>query len=392
MKSKTLHSLQQLQLAFVTPYDARDVRSWSGIPYHMSRAFAEGGSSVEYIGPLKKELSSRVGLNAKKAAYKLLGQKYLADWDKPVLKGYAQQISKSLSQKKADFILSTISYPFAFLESEVPFGFWCDGTYAAMIDYYQTYKHLCSNSIQTGLLLENSIFQRAKLAIFASDWAAKSALNDYQVDESKVHVVPMGANIECHRNIQDIKDIISARPQHQCNLLFMGVEWNRKGGAVALEVAQKLNESGLRTELTIVGCAPIVDGPLPDYVKPLGFISKSTQEGFHRLHELFEQSHFLIVPSRAECYGIVFCEANSYGLPSLGTRTGGISTLIRDNVNGHTFALDASTDEYCSFITEFFGNRNSYTDLALSSFNEYQTRLNWSVATQTVERLIREAR
>ncbi len=392
MKLQTLNSLQQLQLAFVTPYDARNVRSWSGIPYYMSQAFTNGGSSVEYIGPLKKELFSKLALNSKKAAYKLLGKKYLTDWDKPILKGYAQQISKILSQKKADFILSTISYPFAFLESDVPFGFWCDGTYAAMIDYYQTYKHCSSESIQTGLALENSIFQRAKLAIFASDWAAKSAIDSYRADASKVHVVPMGANLECNRNIQDIEDIIRSRPQNQCNLLFIGVEWNRKGGAVAFEVARKLNESGLKTELTIVGCEPMVDGPLPNYVKPLGFISKSTEDGRNRLHELFKQSHFLIVPSRAECYGIVFCEANSYGLPCLSTMTGGIPTIIKNNINGHTFALDASIDEYCSFVTDFFGNRDRYTNLALSSFNEYQTRLNWSVATKTVERLIRAVR
>jgi glycosyltransferase involved in cell wall biosynthesis len=392
MNPQTLHSLQQIQLAFVTPYDARDVRSWSGTPYHMAQAFAKESSSVEYIGPLKKELFSKLSLNSKKSAYKLLGKKYLTDWDKPILKGYAQQISKILSQKKTDFALSTVSYPFAFLESDVPFGFWCDATYAAMIDYYQTYKHLCSDSIQTGLALEKSIFQKSKLAIFGSDWAAQSAINAYQVDASKVHVVPMGANHECNRNTQDIEDIIRARSQNQCNLLFMGVEWERKGGAVALEVAQKLNKSGLKTELTIVGCAPVVDSPLPSYVKSLGFISKSTEAGRNHLCKLFEQSHFLIVPSRAECNAIVFGEANSYGVPCLATMTGGTTTIIKNNVNGHTFSLDASIDEYCSFIAEFFGNRHKYTNLVLSSFNEYQTRLNWSTGTKAVERLIREVR
>jgi len=77
-------------------------------------------------------------------------------------------------------------------------------------------------------------------------------------------------------------------------------------------------------------------------------------------------------------------------LPNLTSYIGGISTVVKDNVNGMTFALDAQADVYCDYIENLMADRKRYEELALSSFNEYQTRLNWNVATQAVTKLIQE--
>jgi glycosyltransferase involved in cell wall biosynthesis len=170
--------------------------------------------------------------------------------------------------------------------------------------------------------------------------------------------------------------------------LFIGVDWIRKGGDIAFKVAKKLNQSGLRSELIVVGCQPIINEPIPDFVKPLGFISKQTDRGKQQIANLFVESHFLILPSRAECYGIVFCEANAFGIPCLASSVGGIPTIIKDNLNGRTFDKDASIDEYCQYILNLFKNYTEYKKLAISTFHEYQSRLNWSVAGQAVKRLL----
>ncbi len=64
--------------------------------------------------------------------------------------------------------------------------------------------------------------------------------------------------------------------------------------------------------------------------------------------------------------------------------------MVKDNVNGMTFALDAPAAEYCDYIMNLMQNFSRYEELALSSFNEYETRLNWRVATQMVKKLIEE--
>jgi glycosyltransferase involved in cell wall biosynthesis len=231
---------------------------------------------------------------------------------------------------------------------------------------------------------------RCSLAIYSSEWAAQTAMNYYKVDKSKVKVVPYGANIECHRDYDEIKKIINYRTSNKCKLLFLGVDWLRKGGDIAFKVAKELNKSGLETELTYVGCQPIIEEPLPEFVETPGFISKSTKEGMDKLNSLLNESHFLILPSRADCTPMVLNEANSFGLPCLTTNVGGMPTIIRDGLNGKMFSKDANISEYCTYISYLFSNYDQYKELAISSFNEYMTRLNWSVSGAKVKKLLME--
>ncbi len=50
--------------------------------------------------------------------------------------------------------------------------------------------------------------------------------------------------------------MVRHRPDERCRLLFVGVDWYRKGGDRAVEAARILNEGGLPTELHVVGSAP----------------------------------------------------------------------------------------------------------------------------------------
>ncbi|MEW6305327.1 MAG: glycosyltransferase, partial [Verrucomicrobiota bacterium] len=97
-----------------------------------------------------------------------------------------------------------------------------------------------------------------------------------------------------------------------------------------------------------------------------------------------KQAHFLIVPSRAEAYGIVFCEASSFGIPSLTTNVGGIPTVVRDGLNGRTFPLDAPIDEYVAFIMRHMADRAAYRQLAMTTFGEFSSRLNWRSAGEAI--------
>jgi glycosyltransferase involved in cell wall biosynthesis len=200
--------------------------------------------------------------------------------------------------------------------------------------------------------------------------------------------VPFGANISSGRDINKINRIIDQKDFDICKLLFVGVDWHRKGGDKALAITKLLNERGLRTELHIVGCDPPSEPP--PFVKNHGFISKTTEEGQKYLDQLFSEAHFLILPSRAECCAVVLAEASSFGLPSLATNVGGIPTAIFDGKNGWTFELNDTPEKYCSYIEKFMSARDDYKELALSSFQEYLERLNWHSAGAKVYDLLQE--
>lgn len=379
-----------MKIAYVSTYNANDVKQWSGTGYYIPLSLKNQSLSVEYIGSLKERYLRLSHLKERIYRSPFFKKRYLRDREPLVLKDYAHQVRERLSSIDADIVFAQGTIPIAYLECNQPIVFWADATFAGVIDYYPEYSNLCKETIEHGHAMEQSALEKCKLGIYSSEWAAKTAIEYYKINPSKVKVVPLGANIECDRNINDIKALLGLRPTNKCKLLFLGVDWFRKGGDIALEVTKQLNQAGVSTELTVVGCEPVVDGSFPSYVKALGFISKTTKEGRQQIDRLLAESHFLILPSRAECFGVVLCEANSFGVPCISRIEGGIPTAIKDGLNGKLFSKDAEISEYCKYISHLWSNYSQYQSLALSAFHEYESRLNWSVIGKTVKELLTE--
>jgi glycosyltransferase involved in cell wall biosynthesis len=387
-----------MNIAYITEFDINsDQNKWQrhqighwGRCYYMAKSLEDEFTTLHYLGPLTKK--NALLPKIKSRLYKQVFQQIYHPWAEPILnQDYARQIEATLSGINANLVVSPDINFIAYLECDRPVILWVDTLYAGLINYYTDYMNLCQETIHHLTAMDRLTLNKCTKVIFSSNWMAKTAIETYQVEPSKINIVPFGANIECNRTLDDINNIVKNRPQTSCRLLFIGVDWVRKGGDIALQVAKELNKAGLNTELTIVGCQPITNEPIPNFVKYLGFIDKSKKEGLEKLNHLLAESHFLILPSQAECYGHVLCEANSFGLPCLATDVGGIPTIIKDNLNGKTFPLTASIADYCTYIFNLMNNYRDYENLAVSSFNEYQTRLNWTVAGQNVKKILRAA-
>ena len=382
-----------MKLAYVTTYDARTLKGsnqWSGTGYYIAQSLENQAISLEYIGFLKDSLTLKTIRKLKRHYYDFLQhQNYQKDADPLTLKHYASQIARKLEHTEADLVFSATANPIAYLECDRPIAFWADGTFANIQNFYPQYSNLPEEVIRDWHQMERLALQKSKLAIYSSDWAAQSAINDYGADPAKVKVVPFGSNVDSPFDSKTIKDVIKSRSSDRCKLLFLTIDWERKGGDVAFQVAKKMNQSGLITELTVVGCQPKIAESLPDFIKSLGFISKSSNEGKQKIQDLILESHFLILPTLADCTPIVFCEANSLGVPCLSTTVGGVPTIIKNGINGQLFDKNADIAEYCDYITRLFDRYSDYQSLALSAFNEYQSRLNWGVAGKTVKDLLK---
>jgi glycosyltransferase involved in cell wall biosynthesis len=378
-----------MKLGYVTSYDSGGIGKFSGLGYYICQALEIQGLDITRIGGLKEKYHYLVALKDRFYSH-FSAKKYSREREIFVAKDYARQILTKLSDVEVDVIFSPGTIPIAYLDTDKPIAFWGDSNFGGMQNFYPEFTNLCRETARKGNTIEQEALTRCDLAIYSSSWAAETAIKKYKVNPDKVKTVPFGANLKCDRSTSDIRKIIAKRGSKKCKLLFIGIDWNRKGGEVALKVAKELNRIGLETELTIVGCKPHNHQFLPAFVKALGFISKNSQDGYKILNRLYAESHFFIMPSRFEAYGVVFCEANSFGLPCLGTDVGGIPTIIRDDINGKKFTLDAGVEEYCSYILGYFTNYSRYSDFAISSFREYQTRLNWTVAGRRVKGLLKD--
>lgn len=378
-----------MKIAYVTTYDSSDVHAWSGLGNYMLRSLQETGMQTESVGKLSEGRIPALHARLEKLYYSgLQSRQFLKNREPDILRHYAVQVKKRVAPLCPDVVFSPGTIPIAYLQIEKPVVFWTDSTFAGMVDFYPGFSNLCARTIQNGHQMEQAALSSCRLAIYASEWAAQTAKRHYDVDPAKVKVVPFGANFSSERNVDDVSRIIEEKGFDTCKLLFVGVDWRRKGGDTALAVGELLNQRGVRTELHVVGCVPPVR--TPPYVKIHGFISKTTADGRQQLDRLFSQAHFLILPSRAECYGVALAEASSFGLPSLATKVGGIPGVIQDGKNGFTFPIEDGPQAYSDCIESLMSSRDYYRELALSSFAEYQSRLNWHSAGRQVAEYMRD--
>jgi len=376
-----------MKVAYVTTYDASNPDSWSGTGHYIAKSLERQGVEISYIGPLEDRGSSLLGL--RRAAVRLLGgRRVLRERDARVARGYAEQVEEQLRRVDADWILSPGTIPIAELRVSTPIAFWTDATFSQMIGYYPEFQKLAGASVRAGNLLEQHALKRASLAIYASDWAARSAMNDYGADPAKVNVLPFGANMPAQYDPAEIDRIIEQRGRDVCRLLFVGVDWERKGGDLALAITRRLYDAGVRAELTIVGGAPEIPAAMRDIAKTTGFIAKNTTYGKSTMERLFAESHFLLLPTRAECFGIVMAEASSFGVPSFASDVGGVPGVIRDGVNGFMFPLESIVEGAASRIAELWSDRDQYDALCRTALEESRTRLNWDVAGRELVKLL----
>ena len=380
---------QDIRIGFVSVADATDINQWSGTTAHILAALQKLGVHIELYSPLSqntKYLLAPIKLLSKLRKTNISLEHY------PVMfRSYASQISRALRGRPVDVVFATSSIPVAALKCKQAIIFWTDAVFHGMFNYYDgAFAGMPAAAVERGKRQEEAALNNCNYAVYASEWAADSARR--LTDPNKIKVIPFGASLEITHTRSDVEQWALRRREERparCELLFIGVNWTRKGGAIAVETAKILNESGVPTRLTVVGCEP--PGTMPDFVRSLGFISKASAEGQAQYRKLLREADFLIVPTSAEAVGIVFCEASAFGLPSLSYATGGVPEYVRTGINGVCLAPGTPASGFAQAIRELVADPGRYQRLCMDSFSEYESRLNWDAAVRALVALCRRA-
>lgn len=110
-----------------------------------------------------------------------------------------------------------------------------------------------------------------------------------------------------------------------------------------------------------------------------------------RLCDILYNAHFMVLPTEYDAFGIVFCEASAYGVPSLATNVCGVNQVIREGKNGYLLSPEATGDDYALKFRTVFRGREAYLQLRAFSRCEFETRLNWDVWAGWVNRILENA-
>ncbi|MGP8022618.1 MAG: glycosyltransferase family 4 protein [Methanobacterium sp.] len=375
----------RLKIAFLTATNPRDKKSRSGTLYYMGQALQKHCGDVYYLGPLDTKMENLTKW-FNDISIKLFKKNYSYEHSILLSRSYARIIKHKLREESFDLIFAPVaSTEIVFLNTEIPIVYTSDSTFALNSDYYPDYfsKQIVLSKME-GDYIEKSAIRKADLILYPSSWAAHSAIKDYKSDKSKVYIIPFGANID---ESPSKKIIMDKKKSGNCKLLFLGVDWKRKGGEIAFETLLELETMGFIAELTVCGCIP-PKKCVHDRMTVIPFLDKNDKVQSKELNNLFLKSDFLLLPTRSEAYGVVFCEANAFGLPVITTDTGGVSSVIESGKNGFMLPINAKGIDYAKLIKDIYQDDEKYYGLVLSSRETFEEKLNWDSWAKTVCKLI----
>ncbi len=166
--------------------------------------------------------------------------------------------------------------------------------------------------------MEAALYRDATRTFVTSRFAGESVIDDYAVPSERVQCVHSGCNIAPPSSVdwdRRRKDVI----------LFVGVNWERKGGPELVDAFHVVRANRPEAELWIVGCTPAVTEP---GVRVLGRLSADETA------KLYAEAGVFCLPSRMDPSASVLAEASGFGLPIVATAVGGNSERVIDGKTG----------------------------------------------------------
>lgn len=319
-----------------------------------------------------------LGRSVDRWAGKLLGRHYDFLHSKRVSRDFARQVERKLEGTSFDLLFApVVSEMIAYLETDLPIVYMADATFSLLEDTYPRFTRLLSGSRKQSHEIEQRAIDNSELVVYASEWAAASGRTHYGCPAEKIRVEPFGTNLD---DPPPASLAAERRLGETCRLLFIGREWERKGGELALGTLRALVERGVDARLTILGCEP----PKASLAKieshrldVIPYLDKNDPEDSNRYHRALVDATFLIAPTRRDCSPMIYGEAGAYGLPSVTTAVGGVPSLVRDGENGVALGLEAGPDAYADWIRDVFEDPALYRRMATRSRELYETELNW---------------
>lgn len=223
---------------------------------------------------------------------------------------------------------------------------------------------------------EREIYANSDIVLVWSTNMVRVLVDEYAIDTDKVRCVFAGPN-------SDVPDRLEAarRDRQARNILFVGVDWQRKGGPDLLSAFSSVRDRIPDAHATIVSAYAPASSEWPPGVT---FTGKVPLSG---IAEYFEHADIFCLPTYVEPFGIVFIEAMAYGLPIISTRVGALPDLVEVDKNGYLIE-PGQTQELSEYLLTLLTNDRIFAAMSHESRSRYDTLFNWATIFANIRNLI----
>ena len=366
-----------MKVAVINTYNAKDISIWSGTPYYIS-IFLDSFflNKVKYIQipEMKRSIRSNLlGLYFNK----IRNKRYYTWADEEHIENNKKMINLFLDEQY-DLIITFQFYLVPLLKkNNNKVIHWNDANFKNLHNYYSGYSNFSNYSLKAAHNIQKQALQLSDIIIYSSDWAIDQAKSYYEVDIKKLRKILFASNLKVSLKAEEIKAVVHNRKSPVIKLLFVGADWERKGGEYAIKVLNELNNRSYKTLLYIVGVNINYAFSHNQNIIQLGYINKNSDEGEKEMIQLYKDCSFFILPSMIDITPVVISEANSFALPVISMQTGGIPSQIEKDINGNYFQSSEFVNKATEFIIQNLPTSVQYEKLCSSSFQHYHNNMSW---------------
>ena len=362
-----------IHLGIMSNGDPRNVRTWSGVPFAILRRLEPMVESITYLPatPVSKGRTRQEKI--RKGLAIALGRRDLPQLDRGHLARRVETISEAARRESVDAILAiTVDQFVAHLQTDVPIVHHSDTTFMGYENAYPEATRLWRSTNRRGHEICWLALQRAAHSTYPSRWAANHAIEHYGGCPDQISVIPYGCNLD---NPPTREEALSRTTDGKtCRLLFIGRDWERKGGPLVLDTLRELRNRGIDASLSVVGTTP-PENDLP--VTTIGFLNKQVPADIELYRSLWQNATFLFMPSLAETFGAIYAEAAANGVPALALEVGGVGDAVSDDDSGILFQPGVDAQACADRIIQLMQTPDDYHRLVQGARSRYENVLNW---------------
>jgi glycosyltransferase involved in cell wall biosynthesis len=221
-----------------------------------------------------------------------------------------------------------------------------------------------------------------------------------QVTELLPKPVPYCLAVPAGNNFQDVQvevDFIRQRTEQTgpLNILVVGNVIRRKGLHVLINALRLLRPEDY--QVTVAGCLTMDSA----YVKQLkqtlqgtpleaSVIFKGPVQG-QALVDLYQTHQLMVLPSAYESYGIVYVEAQQFGVPVIGTSAGAAQEIIRQGENGYLIPQE-DHQVLATLLQTLHQDRALLLQLSQNALVAYDQHPKWQASCEIIRQFLYEHR
>lgn len=351
------------------------VGTWSGIPYQLRE------SLKKYFNVIFVDSNDTKVLSIIKAVSKRIEKKTISHVLKPF---YEKMHKKLISEKLKNYKNIPVLEISENVDVDNDFYLYRDMSYACypyVLDKFKDdknnyghgmLKHVSKDALTQRIVNEEKLVNKSKGTFFMGQWTVELLKDIYPNEKDKFIAVGGGLSKEFEN--------LSIDKTYNKKILFCGLDYLRKGGDLVEEAFNILKQKYDKdAELIIAG--PEIN----NHIEGVTYTGKINKK---ELSKYFNDCTVFCMPSRFEAYGLVFLEAQCYGLPIVAVDDYEMHHFVKDGENGY-LVKNYDAEELAEALHKALNNKEMINNV-INNASSFQKEHTWDAVAKKIADIINE--